>query len=77
MDYINSKYGSMMKKWIIYALLHKVNDMMFQIRGGGDRLREKLINLRLKKINQYWLYDPEDIFGNKLRTQPNLLGFKV
>lgn len=66
MDYIDSKYGAVVKKRNIYALPHKVHDLLLQTRGGGDQLAEKLIRLRMKKINQYWLYDPKDIFGKKL-----------
>lgn len=58
----------MVKKRIIYALLHKVHDLMLQERGGGDHLGEKLIGLRLKNINQYWLYDSKDIFSKKTKN---------
>lgn len=50
---------------------------MLQSRGASEQLKNKLLQLKLKKLSQYLLYDPEDIFGKRLRSQPNPLGFRA
>lgn len=77
MDYINAKYGTTIKKRVIYTLPLKVHDLVLQTRGEIEGLKQKLLGLKLKKINQYLLYDPKDTFGKKLRSQPNPSSFKV
>jgi len=52
-DHIDAKYGVAAKKRLIYALPHKVHDLVLQSKGGGKQLKEKLLTLRLKKISQY------------------------
>lgn len=52
-DYVNAKYGVTTKKRLIYALPHKVHDLVLQSKGQGERLKEKLLALKLKNINQY------------------------
>lgn len=54
---MDSKYNAMAKKRGIYALPHKVHDLVLQSRGGNEQLKERLLSLKLKKINQYVLYD--------------------
>jgi len=62
-DYINVKYETTTKKRLIYALPHKVHDLVLQCKGGGEKLKEKLLALKLKKINHY---DPEGVFNTRL-----------
>jgi len=50
-DYIDVKYGTVAKKRLIYTLPHKVHDFVLQSRGGGNRLKDKFLGLKLKKIN--------------------------
>lgn len=47
-DYIDSKYGAIAKKRIVYALPHKVHDLVLQSRGASDQLKSKLLKLKLK-----------------------------
>lgn len=77
MDYIDAKYETMVKKRVSYTLPLKVHDLVLQSRGRSEGLKQKLLGLKLKKINQYLLYDLEYTFGKKLRSQSNPLGFKV
>ena len=60
-----------------YALPHKVHDLVLQFRGASDQLKGKLLGFKLKKINQYLLYDLKDIFDKKLRIQPNPPSFRA
>lgn len=68
MDYIDAKYGTMAKKKVIYTLSLKFHDLVLQSRGRSKGLKQKLLGLKLKKINQFLLYDPKDIFGKSLRS---------
>lgn len=68
-DYIDTKYGTTMKKKVIYTLPLKVHDLVVQSIGESEGLKQKLLGLKLKRINQYLSYDPKDIFGKKLRSQ--------
>lgn len=68
MDYIDAKYGITATKRVTYSLPLKVHDLVLQVRGGSEGLKQNLLGLKLKKINQFLLYDPKDIFGKKLRS---------
>lgn len=76
-DYIDVKYRMVAKKRIIYTLPLKVHDLVLQSRGKSEGLKKNLLGLKLKKINQFLLYDSENIFGKRLRSQPNPSSFKV
>lgn len=67
-DYIDAKYEVIARKRVTYSLPLKVHDLVLQRRGGSESLKQKLLALKLKKINQFLLYDPEDIFSKKLRS---------
>lgn len=76
-DHVDIKYEATTKMRLIYALPHKVHDLVLQSRGGGEKLKEKLLALKLKNNSQYWSYNMEGVFDARLRNQPNPSSFKA
>jgi len=62
-DHIDAKYEAVAEKRLIYSLPHKVHDLVLHSRGGGERLKGKLLALKLKKIIQYWSYESKGVFN--------------